>query len=97
MEDMRYEDGRVQTNSLAEYKIPCPGDIPEIEIVYVEGAPSPAPFDAKPVGEICTIPTAAAIANAVFDAVGVRIRDLPVTAEKVHEALRRQRRESTIA
>jgi CO/xanthine dehydrogenase Mo-binding subunit len=49
----------------------------------------PGPFGAKGIGEIAAIPTAAAIANAVEDAVGVRIPDLPITAEKVLAALRR--------
>ena len=91
MEEMQTEEGRISTLSLGDYKIPTIKDIPVLETVLLEPAPGPAPYDGKGIGETSNVPVAAAIANAVHDAVGVRIRDLPITAEKVLSALKRQR------
>ena len=74
--------------SLGDYKIPVMPDIPELETILLEPTSGPAPFQSKGIGEISNIPVAAAIANAVEDAVGVRITSLPITAEKVLAALR---------
>ena len=60
--------------------------------VLREPGPGPAPYSSKGIGESSNIPVAAAIANAVADAVGVRILDLPITAEKVFAALNAKRR-----
>jgi CO/xanthine dehydrogenase Mo-binding subunit len=57
----------------------------------LEPASGPAPYQGKGIGESSNTPVAAAIANAVFDAVGVRVLDLPLTAEKVFAALQVQR------
>jgi CO/xanthine dehydrogenase Mo-binding subunit len=62
-------------------------DIPVIESVIVESNEPTAAFGAKGVGEITNVGTAAAIANAVYDAIGVRITDLPITQEKVLEGI----------
>ena len=88
MEEMATEDGRVSSLSLGDYKIPVMPDIPQLETVLLEPANGPAPYQSKGIGEISNIPVAAAIANAVADAVGVRITSLPITAEKVLAALR---------
>ena len=90
MEEMQTEEGRISTLSLGDYKIPTIKDIPPLETVILEPAPGPAPYDGKGIGETSNVPVAAAIANAVHDAVGVRIRDLPITAEKVLAALKEQ-------
>ncbi|GIW08439.1 MAG: dehydrogenase [Dehalococcoidia bacterium] len=90
MEELPVVDGYVATQSFAEYKIPAMGDIPELEIVLLPEPTGPGPFAAKSIGETPNVPTAAAIANAVEDAVGVRIVDLPITAEKVFRALQRK-------
>ena len=90
MEEMLTEEGRISTLSLGDYKIPTIRDIPLLETVLLEPAPGPAPFEGKGIGETSNVPVAAAIANAVHDAVGVRIRDLPITAEKVLGALKEQ-------
>ena len=55
--------------------------------LFVESESGVGPYNVKSIGENATIPVAAAIANAVEDAVGVRIKDLPITAEKVYRAL----------
>jgi xanthine dehydrogenase molybdenum-binding subunit len=65
------------------YKIPRADDIPTIASAMIEIPEQEGPFGAKGVGEPGSVPTAPAIANAVFDAVGVRIRDLPITPEKI--------------
>ncbi|MGE3539177.1 MAG: xanthine dehydrogenase family protein molybdopterin-binding subunit [Candidatus Tectimicrobiota bacterium] len=92
MEELRTEDGRISTLSLGEYKIPTIKDIPELVTVLLAPGPGPAPYQSKGIGESSNTPVAAAIANAVFDAVGVRILDLPVSAEKVFRALQARQR-----
>jgi CO/xanthine dehydrogenase Mo-binding subunit len=91
MEELRTEDGQIATLSLGEYKIPTMRDIPELVTVLLEPDAGPAPYQGKGIGESSNTPVAAAIANAVFDAVGVRIMDLPLMAEKVFAALQAQR------
>jgi len=87
MEELRTAEGQISTLSLGDYKIPTMHDIPELVTVLLEPGPGPAPYQSKGIGESSNIPVAAAIANAVCDAVGVRILDLPITAEKVFAAL----------
>jgi CO/xanthine dehydrogenase Mo-binding subunit len=94
MEEMNTEEGRISTLSLGEYKIPTIEDIPELVTVLLESSTGPAPYGGKSIGESSNVPVAAAIANAVFDAVGVRILDLPITAEKVFRALKEKERET---
>ncbi len=89
MEEMKTEEGRISTLSLGEYKIPTIKDVPELVTVLLEESPSgPAPYHGKGIGEASNIPVAGAIANAVYDAIGVRITDLPITAEKVLFAIK---------
>jgi len=90
MEELAVSDGLVTTPSLAEYKIPTMEDMPAVEIVTVPTEVGPGPFAAKAIGETPNVPTAAAIANAVEDAVGVRLVELPLTPERVYRALQRQ-------
>ncbi len=91
MEDVVTEDGKVMTLNLGDYRIPCVRDIPELKTVLVESPSGPGPFAAKHIGENGIVTTAAAIANALYDAVGVRIYDLPLTAEKIYFALKSSR------
>jgi CO/xanthine dehydrogenase Mo-binding subunit len=88
MEEMTVEEGHVSTVSLGDYKIPTISDVPKLETVLLEEPSGPSPYQSKGIGEISNIPVAAAIANAVEDAVGVRITGLPITAEKVLRALK---------
>ncbi|MBI2989337.1 MAG: xanthine dehydrogenase family protein molybdopterin-binding subunit [Deltaproteobacteria bacterium] len=88
MEEVGIEDGKVVTLNLGDYRIPCTQDLPLLDTVLVEDAAGPGPFAAKQIGENSIVATAAAIANALHDAVGVRIFDLPLTAEKIYFALR---------
>ena len=88
MEELTVEDGRVATLSFGDYKIPTSLDIPELRTVLLESEDGVGPYDIKGIGETPNVPVAAAIANAVADAVGVRIPTLPLTSEKVYRALR---------
>jgi len=87
MEELIIEDGRVTTLSFGDYKIPTVADMPELRTVLLQSDSGVGPYKIKGIGENPNAPTAAAIANAVADACGVRIADLPVTAEKVYRAL----------
>lgn len=81
------DEGQVITASLGDYKIPTMQDIPALTTVLLESANGPGPYNARGIGENPSSPVAPAIANAVADALGIRIRDLPITAEKVYRAL----------
>jgi CO/xanthine dehydrogenase Mo-binding subunit len=74
-----------------DYKIPSARDLPNIEAVIVEVPDDEGPFGARGIGEPPILALAPAVANAIYDAVGVRITSLPITAEKVREALRAKR------
>jgi CO/xanthine dehydrogenase Mo-binding subunit len=87
MEDLAMHDGRVVASHLGDFKLPTIADIPELATELVGSTDGPGPFAAKAIGESSNILTAAAIANAVRDACGVRITELPITAEKVFAAL----------
>jgi CO/xanthine dehydrogenase Mo-binding subunit len=82
-EELRVEDGRLQAVNFGEYKIACPADIPQLRIELIEDHDGPGPFGAKGVGEISALPASSAIANAVANAVGLRLSELPITAERV--------------
>ena len=88
MEELTQDQGRVTTTNLGEYKIPNILDIPKFQTVLVQGKNGPGPYEAKGIGEHANVTPPAAIANAVADACGVRLFDVPVTAEKVYAALR---------
>ena len=81
-------DGKVVTPSLSEYLIPTPEDMPEIKSIILESRSGVGPFGAKGIGEPSFAPIAPAISNAVTDAIGVRIFELPITAERVVNALK---------
>jgi CO/xanthine dehydrogenase Mo-binding subunit len=83
--------GEVQNPTLRDYKILTSLDMPEIELSIADEFEPTGPFGAKGVGEGATNPVAAAVANAVYNAVGVRIKDLPITAEKLVGALKEKR------
>ena len=87
MEELINDQGKVTTTNLGEYKIPSILDIPKFTTVLVKGKNGPGPYEAKGIGEHANVSPPAAIANAVHDACGVRIKDLPITAEKIYNAL----------
>jgi 4-hydroxybenzoyl-CoA reductase subunit alpha len=78
--------------SFLEYKIPTAQDVGDVCLLEV-GSPDPiGPYGAKEIGEGLLISTVPAIVNAIYDAIGVRITELPVTPEKILEALEKQKR-----
>jgi len=89
MENLAYDkSGKVLAANLGEYKIPNIKDIPALKTTILQSDFGSGPYNSMSIGETALIPTAAAIANAVDDAVGVRIKSLPITAEKVLDALK---------
>jgi CO/xanthine dehydrogenase Mo-binding subunit len=88
IEQLPVHDGRVEVAHFGEYKIPTLKDIPALKTILLESESGVGPYKVKGIGENPISPVAPAIANAIEDAVGVRIRDLPITAEKVYAALR---------
>jgi carbon-monoxide dehydrogenase large subunit len=87
MEENPMMEGKIATLTLGESKLPSIADTPPLQTVLVESPTGPTPFGGKAIAENPNVPTAAAIANAVADAAGVRIFDLPITAEKIYRAL----------
>jgi CO/xanthine dehydrogenase Mo-binding subunit len=85
-EEFMAEEGRVLNGNLADYKLPTIADIPPLETVLIETAGGTGPYEAKAIGELANNATAAAIANAVADAIGTRVFELPITAERVRAA-----------
>ncbi|MHB1404467.1 MAG: xanthine dehydrogenase family protein molybdopterin-binding subunit [Desulfitobacteriaceae bacterium] len=88
MEDMGIANGKVSNKTFSDYNMPRITDMPEIKSILVESNDPNGPYGAKGLAEPALTPTAAAIANAIYNAVGVRITELPVTAEKVFRALK---------
>ena len=88
MEQVLIDQGKVLTTNFGENKIPSIADIPSLRTIVTEEPVGNGPLGAMSIGEPPVIPVAAAIANAVYDATGVRIFDLPITAEKVREGIR---------
>src|SRR5580700_1020213 len=81
------KDGRLENPGFLDYRVPVASDLPMIEAVLVE-VPNPRhPFGAKGVGDVPIVPPMAAVANAVFDATGIRMRDLPISPPKLRAAI----------
>jgi CO/xanthine dehydrogenase Mo-binding subunit len=88
-EKINLDNGQITNASLADYKIPGIGDLPSVMLnEAIDAYQSNAPFGAKGVGESATMPLSPAIANAIDDAIGVRLTALPLTPEAVFRALR---------
>ena len=91
-EQVQTREGRILNPSFTDYKIPTIAELDfPIHVHFVETEDDQGPFGAKGVGEPGMVPTAPALANAIYDAVGVRIRDLPITPEKIVAALGEKR------
>ena len=91
-EEIAYDNGQLINPNLVDYVLPALGDMPTvIDSIAIEIPHRNGPFGAKGIGESALIPVAPAIANAIFDAVGVRIKDLPIKAEKIYLGLERLR------
>jgi 4-hydroxybenzoyl-CoA reductase alpha subunit len=83
-----WENGRPLNPNFSDYRIPTAGDMPPLQSVFADSYEPTGPFGAKGLGELAMDPFAAVIGNAIFDACGIRIKTLPITAEKVFWALR---------
>jgi CO/xanthine dehydrogenase Mo-binding subunit len=81
------EQGRVRNAAFADYKVMSTLDMPEMTTILIEDTEYSGPFGAKSAGEVPTNGIAPAVANAIQDALGVRIRSLPITPEKILQAL----------
>lgn len=90
-EELLVDQGRVLNPQFLDYKLLTAPDMPELAITLIETVDPAGPFGAKGIGESGTIPVAAAVANAVYDATGVRITEVPLSPERVYRALRAAR------
>lgn len=86
-EELIYEQGKLVNGSYIHYALPRSADLPRVRSIIVPGRDARGPYGAKAVGETGVNPPGAAISNAVFDAIGVRIRELPITPDKILTAL----------
>ncbi|UCC40879.1 MAG: molybdopterin-dependent oxidoreductase [Candidatus Aminicenantes bacterium] len=87
-EDLPMDEGKILNPNLVDYKVLRATEMPETEVVEVETYEPEGPFGAKEAGEGLTNPTAGALSNAIYHAAGISIKNLPITPEKVLEALR---------
>jgi xanthine dehydrogenase molybdenum-binding subunit len=85
------QDGKVMNTNFLDYKMLTAKDVPNIEPIVIETNDPFGPYGAKGIGEPGSVPTAPAIANAIYDAVGVRIKELPITPERVLAALKEKK------
>jgi CO/xanthine dehydrogenase Mo-binding subunit len=90
MEELVMDGGRITNSNLGDYKLPSVKDIPELKTVLVKTTGGVGPLDSKPIGEFANNGPPAAIANAIADAVGVRLFELPIKAEKIYQALKQK-------
>jgi CO/xanthine dehydrogenase Mo-binding subunit len=90
-EEMKLEQGRVMNPNFLDYKMLTAMDVVPVEPIIIEPGDEDGPYGAKGIGEPGLVPTAPAIANAIYDAIGVRITSLPITPEKVLAALREKK------
>jgi CO/xanthine dehydrogenase Mo-binding subunit len=88
MEDVQFENGKIVNPNFHDYKMLTIKDMPKISPILIESIDPNGPFGAKGLGEPAMVPTAPAIINAIYDAVGVRIKDLPAISEKIYKGLK---------
>lgn len=88
LEQQIMHEGKVLNHNFVDYKIPAVRDVPKMTIRLIEVPEETGPYGARGVGEPCMVPTAPAIANAIYDATGIRINSLPLSAEKVFDAIK---------
>lgn len=87
-EEIVLEQGRIKNGNFTEYLIPTALDTPEVTPLFIESFEQTGPFGAKGLGEPALLPTMPAILNAIYDAVGVRITELPASPEKILQAIK---------
>jgi len=89
MEEIILKQGRTANPNFADYIVPTAEDTPEIKSILIEGDEPTGPYGAKGIGEAVIIATAPAIINAIHDATGIRIQELPATPERILFALKK--------
>jgi 4-hydroxybenzoyl-CoA reductase alpha subunit len=92
-EQLRYRNGQLLNANFLDYKIPTPFDTPEIEVIIVESHDPEGPFGAKECGEGALAPVIPAIGNAIYDAVGVRMFEVPMTPDRILKAIEKKKRD----
>lgn len=97
MEEVIFKEGKIQNKNFDDYIIPTSLDVPHIDAVIVEKEEASGPFGAKGIGELVMIPAAAAIVNAIYDAVSVRVYELPVTCDKLLLMIKEKRKEEAMS
>lgn len=90
MEEIIFKNGHIQNPNLKDYYIPTSLDVPSIESILIETNDPNGPYGAKGVGETSLIPVAPAIANAIFHATGIRMTEIPITAERLYLAMKKR-------
>jgi CO/xanthine dehydrogenase Mo-binding subunit len=91
MEEIEIEKGSIKNRNFSNYIIPTSRDIPHIDTYFIEELEESGPYGAKGIGEPVMIPTAPAILNAIYDAVGVRMNSIPITCDKLLLALKEKK------
>lgn len=94
IEKLVWEGGKITNPNFLGYRIPTSLDAVPINTILVESNDPNGPFGAKGLGEACIVPTAPAVANAIYDAVGVRIKTLPITPEKILAELEKRKKQN---
>jgi CO/xanthine dehydrogenase Mo-binding subunit len=87
-EEIMWENGKILNPNFGDYRMPTAADMPQIEPILVEPVDPDGPFGGKGMAEAALVPIAPAVANAIYNAVGVRIKELPITPEKILKALK---------
>ena len=91
MEEYKVENGIILSDRIARYEIPHMKDSPQVESLIVEDPTSEGPYGAKGIGELVCVPTPPAIANAVYNAIGLREDSLPVNKAKIKAWLEKRK------
>ena len=90
MEDMAYKEGKMINSGFVDYIVPSCFDVPNIKSIIVEPIEPNGPYGAKGIGEPALNPTMSAITNAIYDATGVRVKNLPVNPQELLAAMKKQ-------
>ena len=91
-EDLKIVNGKVTNDNFGKYRIMRADEMPKLDVMFVESNDPQGPYGAKGLGEPALTPTAPAIANAIYNAIGVRIKELPITPERVLAALEEKKK-----
>jgi CO/xanthine dehydrogenase Mo-binding subunit len=93
MEEIIVDNQGVRNPNFVDYNLPTAMDMPDVKVKFIETGSVDKFGISKGIGEPATVPTAPAIANAIYDAIGVRINELPITTEKVWNAINAKRKQ----